>query len=752
MPDVDSPTVTFAPLLTSVLASRFVFERELGKGGMATVYLARETKHERQVAIKVLHPHVSAAFGSERFLREIGIAARLSHPHLVPLIDSGEADGVLYYVSAFVPGGSLRDRLSREGRLPISDAVRIADEVGAGLDFAHRAGFVHRDVKPENILFADGHALLSDFGIARATYDDSSPTVTDAGIAVGTPAYMSPEQAAGERQLGPSSDVYSLACVVFEMLAGAPPFAARSAREMMSRHLVEQPRRVRMLRPETPATIDDAIHRALRKDPEQRWPTVPAFVAALHMDDAPRSRFLSAAPRAIAVLPFVNASPEIENEYLSDGLTDELIDALAKVDGIRVASRTSTFALKGKPQDVRAIGALLDCAYVLEGSVRRSGNQLRITAHLTSTESGGLLWSQRYDRRLDDVFAIQDEIARTIVDTLRAGALGAILPPSVKRHTANVRAYGLYLKGRFDMNLRTQAGVASAIRYFEQAIAEDPAYALAHTGLADSYALQLDYRSIPVHEGLALAEKHARKAIELDAALAEPRASLAWHHFIYEWDWDAARQEFQRSIQLDPRYAWARQLYAFVLTATARHSDAIVEGHTAVELDPGSVSARRALSWQYFYARRWDQARFHLDRAIAMNPNAEETFRVLGLTLAVEGNSDEAVRVLREATSMPEAGTYTRATLGYALARSGCTEEALAVLAGLNVDAERGYVSPVAFATIKIGLGDVDGGLDWAERAFQERRGWLCYLRVNPLMDPLRESPRFEQLMERMRL
>jgi len=363
-----------------------------------------------------------------------------------------------------------------------------------------------------------------------------------------------------------------------------------------------------------------------------------------------------------------------------------------------------------------------------------------------------LLWSQRYDRRLDDVFVIQDEIARTIVNTLRAGALGGILPPSGKRHTANVRAYGLYLKGRFDMNLRTQAGVASAIRYFEQAIAEDPKYALAYTGLADSYALQLDYRSIPVHEGLALAEKHARKAIELDEKLAEPRASLAWHHFIYEWDWDEAVHEFQRSIQLDPRYAWAHQLYAFVLTSRTQHSEAIVEGHTAVELDPGSVSARRALAWQYFYARRWDQARFHLDRAISMNPNAEESYRVLGLTLAVEGSHDEAVRVLREAAAMPEAGTYTRATLGYALARAGSGDEARAVLAELNADAKRGYVSPVAFATIGIGLGDLDGALDWAERAFEERRGWLCYLRVNPLLDPLRQSPQFDRLVQRMRL
>jgi tetratricopeptide (TPR) repeat protein len=302
------------------------------------------------------------------------------------------------------------------------------------------------------------------------------------------------------------------------------------------------------------------------------------------------------------------------------------------------------------------------------------------------------------------------------------------------------------------MNLRTQAGVANAIRYFQQAVEADPTYALAYTGLADSYALELDYRSIPVHEGLDLAKQFARKAIELDETLAEPHASLGWRYFIYDWDWDAAVKEFRRSIDLDPRYAWAHQLYGFVLSCKGQHSEAIVEGHTAVELDSGAVSARRALGWQYYYARRWDQARFHLDRAIAMNPNAEETYRVLGHTLAVEGDYEEAERVLREAASMPEAGTYTRATLAYSLARAGQVAEARRILADLTSEGRTGYVSPVAFATIYLGLGETESALDWAERAFEERRGWLCYLKVNPLMDPLRGHARFEALVERMKL
>ncbi|HEX2780485.1 MAG TPA: protein kinase [Gemmatimonadaceae bacterium] len=748
MHDTDS-----LPATQSLIGERYRLARELGRGGMATVYLAEEVKHQREVAIKVLRPDFAPALGAERFLREIGIAARLSHPHLVPLIDSGEAGGLRYYVSAYVAGGSLRERLRRDGKLPVEDAVRIAGEIGAALGYVHRAGFIHRDVKPENILFADGMALLADFGVARpASQDPNDTAVTSAGLAVGTPEYMSPEQASGETALDARSDVYSLACVIFEMLAGEPPFRGASPRSTMAKQVAEPARRLRTLRPEVPTTVDDAVARALAKDPEQRFPTVAGFVDALEAPAAVRGRATAWATRCIAVLPFVNASPDPDNEYLGDGITDELIAALAKVEGLRVASRTSVFALKGKPQDVRAIGALLDCAVVLEGTVRRAGQQLRITAQLVSTEDGSLLWSERFDRKLEDVFAIQDEIAQTIVNTLRATSFADLPAPRSRHHTESAAAYRLYLKGRYEWNRRTQEGVAASIHYFEQAIALDPAYALAYTGLSDAYALGVDYRSVPVVEGLEAAKTYARRAIELDDSLAEAHASLAWATFIYDWDWAAAERGFRHAIDLDPRYAPSHQWYAFLLASRAAFSEALVEGHTAIELDPGSVSARRSLGWQYYYARRWDGARQHLERAIAMNPNAEETFRVLGLTLAMEGNLGESLRVLREAVAMEGAGTYTRATLGYALARSGQSDEARAVLRSLEDHAAHDYVSPVAFATILLGLGDVERALDWTERSLEDRRGWLAYLRVNPLMDPMRGHARFGALIKRMRL
>ena len=747
------------------LRSRYQLERELGRGGMARVYLAEERKHRRQVAIKVLHPEVAASLGPERFLREIGIVAQLAHPHVVPLIDSGEADGLLYYVTPYVRGGSLRDRLQREPRLSLDDTLRIARELGAALDHAHRAGFIHRDVKPENILFADGMALLTDFGVARAfeaLCEDRPVTpaqsVTTAGLALGTPAYMSPEQAAGERDIGVASDVYSLACVIYEALAGEPPFSGSSARRLMARHITEEPPALRTRRPEVPAGVDAAVSRALAKDAAQRFASAGAFVEAMAtaVDEARRSEGMPQrahrATHSIAVLPFVNASPDAANEYLSDGITDEIIDALSKVRTLRVASRTSVFALKGRSLDVRAIGAMLGATVVLEGSVRRQGDRLRVTAQLTATDDGRLLWSQRYDRELQDVFAVQDELARTIVTTLRATWLADIGDPAPKRGTDNVAAYGHYLRGRWAMNQRTDAATREAIDHFERAIADDPSYALAYTGLADAYALHVDYRSVPSSEGLERAVHYAREALRLDEGLAEAHTSLGWSLFIYFWEFETARAEFRRALELDPRYPTAHQWYAFFLTAVGRLDEGLVEGHTAQELDPASVSIRRTVGWLYYYARRFDRARYHLERAIEMNPTSEESYRILGLSLAVEGRAQEAVATLREAIAMPGAGTLTQGTLAYALDRAGLHEEASALRASLEARAAHEYISSTSIATAYMASGNLARTLDWLERAHAERRGWVVYLNVNPLMDHLREEPRFKALVERMAL
>jgi len=469
-----SPTPTpipgVLPALQRGLAGRYQLEEEIGRGGMAVVFRARDLRHHRQVALKVLHAKLLGTQGAQRFVREIRLVAGFIHPHILPLYDSGEIPGagaepgLLYFVMPFVVGESLRARLQREARLPLDQAMRLAREVAGALDYAHRRNVVHRDVKPENILLHEGSALVTDFGVARVMREagQGPDLVTEPGLAVGTPAYMSPEQASGERELDGRSDQYSLGCVLYEMLAGRPPFAG-PARAVMARHVSEPPPPLRPLRPEVPLAIEQVVFRALAKDPAERFPTVAAFgdalatpLAGLTPDVLPdRTRDLTC---TIAVLPFANSSADPENEYLSDGLTDELITALAQVPGLRVSSRSSVFALKGTRHDARAIGALLGAELILEGSIRRIGGRLRITAQLTDTGAGRLVWSEGYDREADDFLAIQEEIARTIVRTIRGGPLGPARDFTPRRYTENPKAYALYLKGRYCWNQRTPAG------------------------------------------------------------------------------------------------------------------------------------------------------------------------------------------------------------------------------------------------------------------------------------------------------
>jgi tetratricopeptide (TPR) repeat protein len=433
-------------------------------------------------------------------------------------------------------------------------------------------------------------------------------------------------------------------------------------------------------------------------------------------------------------------------------MTDELITALTKVEGLRVASRTSVFALKNVKEDVRAIGARLKVSAVLEGTVRKAGNRLRITVQLTNVADGRALWSERYDREMADVFAIQDEIAGTIVRTLRSTLLGDLGDPTPVRYTENVRAYSLYLKGRFWWNRRTQADIAEGIRYFEQAIAEDPGYALAYTGLADSYALDLDYRGAPVVEGMERARTEAKKAIELDETLAEAHTSLGWVTFIYDWDWPGAEREFSRAIQLNPRYSTARQWYAWFLAAMGRFEEGLAEARAAIELDPASVSIRRSLGWLQYYAHQDEAALDNLKRALAMNPTAEETHRLLGLVHLQQGMYDEAEAAFKEALANTESGAMAFAGLGYVAARRGRMVEARGILDELHERARTRYISPVAFTGLYVTLGEHDQAFEWLEKAYQERRGWLAYLNIEPLLEGIRPDPRFQRLVERMRL
>lgn len=746
--------------LRTALADRYRVTRELARGGMGTVFEAEDLRHGRTVAIKVLRSELAGRGLAERFLREVRIAARLTHPQIVPLHDSGECAGFLYYVMPFLGGESLRQRIEREGRLPIADAVRIGREVASALDYAHRSGVLHRDIKPENILLHEGEALVADFGVARALSAAVAGRegVSEPGMAIGTPAYMSPEQASADEELDGRSDVYSLACVVYEMLVGRPPFAGTNARQTMARHVVEPAPALRTLRPEAPVALEQTLLRALAKSPSERFATAGDFARAIEAAPLTTGVYAGIAPpvrtdlRAVGVLPFVNASPDPDTDYFADGMTDELIDALTKVDGLHVASRTSAFALKGKQSDVRTLGALLGVAVVLEGTVRKAASQLRITARLTDVRDGRHLWSQRYDRDVRDVFAVQDEIAQRIVTTLRATLLGDIGDPTPRRYTADLTAYNLYLKGRYAWNKRTNEGIAEGVQYFEEAIARDESYALAYTGLADCFALQLDYRGVPVAEGMRRAKEFALRALAIDETLAEAHTSLGWVLFIYEWDWEGATREFRRALELNPRYATARQWHSWSLMAQGRLEEAIAEGRIALELDPASVSIRRSLGWLLYYARQYEAAAEQLRRAVELNPTAEETHRILGLVRLQQGKLVEAEIAFREAIALSTELAYARAGLAQTAARAGRTDEARAILDYLYAEAKARYVSPVTFVTVHLGLGEVDQAFAWLERAREERRGWLCYLKVEPLLDPVRGDPRFGRLLEAMNL
>src|SRR5881396_3728803 len=446
--------------LNAALAGRYAVERELGSGGMATVYLADDLKHRRQVAVKVLRPELAAAIGPDRFLREIEIAAKLNHPHILALYDSGRADEFLFYVMPYVKGQSLRHRLHREKPLPIEEAIAVTRDAALALDHAHAQGVIHRDVKPENILLYEGEAMVADFGIALAV-SGTAGRLTERGVWVGTPEYMSPEQALGEESLDARSDVYSLGCVLYELLVGEPPYTGPTAQAVIAKRLAGPAPGVRRLRATVPGGVEQVLLKALATAPADRFASAAAFAEALAQPRAVRPT-----PKSIAVLPFTNLSPDPENEYFADGITEDVIAQLSKIRALKVISRTSAMVFKQREQSLKEIGARLEVATLLEGSVRRVGDRVRIVAQLIDGETDRHLWAETYDRRLTDVFAIQTDVALHI-----ASALKAELSPDEKSRlyrepTGDLHAYQLYLQGRQCYLRYTAEGSRQGIEYF----------------------------------------------------------------------------------------------------------------------------------------------------------------------------------------------------------------------------------------------------------------------------------------------
>jgi serine/threonine protein kinase/tetratricopeptide (TPR) repeat protein len=679
--------------LREALGDRYAVEREVGRGGMATVYLAQDRRHHRPVAVKVLHPQLAVSLGPDRFLREIQIAARLQHPHIVPLYDSGQAGDLLYYVMPYVEGESLRQRLEHEKPLPVDDAVHIARAVAAALDYAHRQGVVHRDIKPENVMLHEGEPLVTDFGIAKAVSAAAGENLTQTGTAVGTPAYMSPEQAAGEAELDGRSDIYSLGAMLYEMLAGAAPFPGPTVQAIMAKLFTDPIPALRKQRAGVPEWLEDAVTKALAKKSADRYDTAALFAQALayHTGATPPGSptttpsSQAAAAKSIAVLPFVNMSADPENEYFTDGIAEEIINALTKVQALRVASRTSAFAFKGKNEDIGEIGRKLKVATVLEGSVRKAGRRLRVTAQLVNVADGYHLWSERYDRELEDVFAIQDEIAGNIVKALRVVLSDAEKRALVKAPTANVQAYEYYLRGRQFFHQFRRTGIQFARRMFERAIEVDPNYALAFAGVADACSFLYMYWD-GSKSNLDSAETASRKALELDPELAEAHASRGFA-FSLSRRYAEARQEFETAIGLNSKLYEAHYFYARACFQEGKLEEAVRHYEDAALVRPEDYQAQllmtaplKALGREEEVLKALRQGLQVIERHLELNPDDARALYLGAGALIQLGQPERGLEWTKRASAIdPEdSGVLYNVACNYA--QLGQKEQALACL------------------------------------------------------------------------
>jgi serine/threonine-protein kinase len=797
--------------LTTALAGRYRVERVVGSGGMATVYVADDLRHNRKVAIKVLRPDIVAVLGKERFFREIELTAGLQHPHILPLFDSGSVtvdgnDDLLYYVMPYVDGESLRDRLRREQQLPIEDALRIAREVAGALTYASSRGIVHRDIKPENILLTQEfvspsgereiHAVLTDFGIARAVAETGGDRLTKAGTTLGTPPYMSPEQASGDKPVDARADVYALACVLFEMLAGEPPFTGPTAQSILVKHLTEPVPELRRRRDSVPEHVNVAITRALAKLPADRFTSarhfvdaldggrvavpgqkesrpwlrrgpvvagalvVVAAVAALMATDVgglrtrltgsqtPVAPVLGDGRQSIAVLPFDNVGGNPAEEYFSDGLTEELIAALSELRSLRVAARTSAFAFKNQARDVRQIARALNVSSVLVGSVRKAQDRIRVTAQLIDANTGLDLWSQTYDERaLAQVFDVQADIARRIAAALEASLTPAEQRRLVAKPTENLDAYVLYLKGRYYFGKRG-AQLDTAINYFKQAIAIDPGYARAYAGLAASYGPQGVHGYIHPDKGRANMGSAARRAVALDDGLAEAHTVLAAYLSVYEWNWDAAEREFRRALELDRNFPTAHEWYGYMLENLGRFDEAISERWLARSLDPlvpgpGPASA-------LILAGRYDSAKTVARDVVALDPTYWQAHWRLGDALAMTGDLSGAAAAYERAIVTSSGAAEPPAALARVLARSGKMGSAREIVAEIQRKSARTGIKHPDVAAALFAVGDTSAAFDWLEAALRQRHPAMPTLLVGTAFADMRPDPRFQDLVRRV--
>jgi serine/threonine-protein kinase len=741
------------------MISHYRILEKLGEGGMGVVYKAEDTKLKRFVAIKFLPRHIAAHDEErQRFVLEAQAAAALNHPNITTIHAIEECGDELFIVLEFIEGKTLRDMVrscqQASKLLSIDEAISYAVQIAGGLQAAHEKGIIHRDIKTANIMITDkGQAKIMDFGLAKI---GQGSLLTKAGQTVGTIAYMSPEQARGD-ELDCRTDIWSFGVVLYEMLTGQLPFKAYYEQAVIYSILHEAPEPVAKLNPQAPEHLASLVEKALQKNPDDRYQQMADLLLDLKGLTAQATLPLASKQDkpipAIVVLPLTDMSPQKDQEYFCNGLTEELIDTLAKIEGWRVVSRTSAFAFRGKEQDIRAIGKQLSVSHALEGSVRKAGTRLRITTQLINVADGFQLWSERYDRELDDVFAIQDDIAGAIVRNLKMKLTGEQETQLVKRYTKNLEAYNLYLLARFHLNKRAEEGLKKGLAYCEQAIALEPGYALAYAGLADGFTLLGFQGFLRPTEAMPKAKAAAEQALAIDEALPEAHTSLGCIHAMYDRAWPSSENHFKRAIALNPNHSIAHYWYAiWYLLPTGQFERCLAEIKKAQEIDPLSLVLNTGMGWVHYFARQYDRAIEAARKTLELEKDFVFARDILGQAYEMKGMYEEAIAELETAAALSNRRTLSLRTLGHVYAISGRRAEAQQVLDELLARAGQKYVSPYDIAVVYNGLGETDCVFEWLEKAYEEHSGWLVFLNVEPRFEGLRADTRFQALLKKVGL
>jgi serine/threonine protein kinase/Tfp pilus assembly protein PilF len=784
----------------STFANRYQIIEELGKGGMGKVYRALDKKLNEEVALKLVKPEIASDEKTvERFRNELRLARKISHRNVGRMYELMEYMGVHYITMEYIPGQDLRSLIRQTGKLTTETAVSIAKEVCEGLAEAHRLGVVHRDLKPSNILIdKQGDAKILDFGIARSL---KSKGITGTRMMIGTPEYMSPEQVDGE-DIDQRSDIYSLGVILYEMLTGRVPFDGDTPLSVAYKHKNKKPPNPREFNTQITDELLVLILKCLEKNKEARYQSageirsqleeigkgllIPVIIspskkpltskeitvqfklkklfipiaviiffaigaiAVWHFFLKKSAAPLSPGKPIIAVLPFSDLSPQKDQEYFCDGMTDEIITKLSRLQGWKVMNKTSVMQYKNTDKNLKDIGRELGVTSVLEGSIRKEENDIRITAQLINVGDGFHLWSEIYNRKLDRIFAIQNDIAENIVNALKQKLTPEEKERLQKITTENIEAYNLYLQGRYYWGKRTREDMPKSIEQFRQAIEIDPNYALAYSGLADCYiAGGGRHLDLSAKEAYANAREAAQKALELDETLAEAHNSLAGVLTSYFWYWERAEDEFIRAIELNPSYATARIWYAEHLYSIGRHDVSIQQARLALELDPLSSMISTALGVSLYFAGEYDQAIQQYQHTLEASPDFQRAIYWLGFGYIKKERHREAIEQLKLVFDL-SGDSVDLAALGYAYAVAGQINEAEEVLRQLEELSNQRYVSPVDMAMLHVGLGNNEQAMEYLEIAYGEHADRMSWIKVNPVFVPLRSDPRFQALLQRM--